>query len=183
MHSFVDEEQVSPYGTECRPKSRCIHPPRTIEVISPTLLIHHMRHPGLDIPAQAVLHTPDISIAHQYDMIAIDAQNAMHHIATAIDPGQYHITHSEGRRLTQDYPFFTSDDKGEHARAADGKRHIDTIIHQTDGLFYNCLIVHIFNFSLQKYTLFARFGKQYSLNNIKGLVESEIFRNFVAKSF
>jgi hypothetical protein len=42
-----------------------------------------------------VFYTSDITIAHQYDLITIDAKDAMHHIATAIDPGQYHITHSE----------------------------------------------------------------------------------------
>ena len=54
-----------------------------------------MRHSGLDILSQTVFYASDITIAHQYDMITIDAKNAMHHIAIAINPCQYNIPHRE----------------------------------------------------------------------------------------
>ena len=54
-----------------------------------------MRHSGPDILSQTVFYASDITITHQYDLITIDAKDTMHHIATAIDPGQYDIPNRE----------------------------------------------------------------------------------------
>jgi hypothetical protein len=52
-----------------------------------------MRSQSLDIVEAAVLHAHDIAIAHQYHLLAIDADHPMNHVSATVNPCEHHVTH------------------------------------------------------------------------------------------
>jgi hypothetical protein len=54
---------------------------------------HHMRDTGFDVAERAVLHPYQVTVTHQYHLLAIDADDTVHDIARAVDPRQHDIAH------------------------------------------------------------------------------------------
>jgi hypothetical protein len=52
-----------------------------------------MRHAGLDVAQQTMLRHSHIAVAHQRDAVAVDADNPVHHIPTAVCPYQHHVAY------------------------------------------------------------------------------------------
>lgn len=97
--------------------------------------INHMRCPCLDVTDATFFCSDDVTITHQYYLVAINMYDAMHHITAAVYPGKYHITDSRISRFLQDDTLFPTDDEREHAVTLDRQRHANSIVHQT-GCFF-----------------------------------------------
>ena len=92
------------------------------------------------IAKQAVLYASNIAITHQHDLVAVYLNDAMHHVAAAVGPGQHHIANPKLYRLLQDYAFLAADDKGQHTTAVDRERHADSLAYQPDGLLQYLIV-------------------------------------------
>lgn len=77
--------------------------------------INHMGGYGLDITERATLRANEISITHQHDLISLDADDAMHHVATCLYPCQYDIAHLRRNGFLKDNALTSADDKRQHA--------------------------------------------------------------------
>ena len=97
------------------------------------LCIHHMCHTSLDVIEDTMFRTHQIAVAHQCDPFTIDADDAMHHIPTAVHPCQHHVAHVNQSRSLQDDALLAPDDKRQHAVAIHGQRHAHAFPHQPDG--------------------------------------------------
>ena len=61
--------------------------------------IDHVVGTSLDMSQHAVFDTADIAVAHERDMLSIDAYDAVHHITTTFHPCQYDVADSRCTRL------------------------------------------------------------------------------------
>ena len=104
--------------------------------------IHHMRHTSFDVTEGTVLRC-QVAVAHQRDAVAVNADNPVHHIATAVNPCQNHVAYVYHSRPSQDDALLATDDKRQHALPLDGKRHSDALSRQPYGFLYNLVVVHL----------------------------------------
>ena len=81
--------------------------------------IHHMRHTSLDVVERAVLRC-QVAVAHQCDVVTVDADNPVNHITTAVNPCQHHVAYIYQQRPMQDNALLATDDKRQHAVAIHG---------------------------------------------------------------
>ena len=90
-----------------------------------------------------MLRACDIAIAHEGNVVAIDADDAMHHIVRTVDPGENHVTDFQLRRLLHDDALLTTDDKRQHAAPVNGEGDAHPLAHQPDGFFYDLFTFHL----------------------------------------
>ena len=121
--------------------------PWGVEIMHLLVGINHMGCLGLDISAQASLGARNIAVAHQYDLVAIEKYNPMHHISAIIYPRQHYVAHFKFGRPLQDDALLATDDERQHAVAIDRQRYAYAIINQADSLFYYVVIFHPFTIS------------------------------------
>ena len=106
------------------------------------IIIDYMRRYGLDVANGATFRASQIAVAHQCHVIAVDTDDAMHHISVTIYPCQYYMPHLRCNRLLQNDALLAADDKRQHAVAIDGKRHAYPLIHQPYGFLYDLVVIH-----------------------------------------
>ena len=95
--------------------------------------IDHIVGTGLDIGQRAVLHTADVAVAHQRDAVAVDTDDAVHHIAAAFDPCQHNIADGWRAGTDEDDTLTTANDERKHAVSLDGEGNAQSVIDQGYG--------------------------------------------------
>jgi hypothetical protein len=59
-----------------------------------------------------MLYASYVAVAHQYNLVAMDSNNAVYYIAASLDPCQYDMPHLEVLGFYKVYALLAANDKG-----------------------------------------------------------------------
>ena len=91
----------------------------------------------------AVLHSCNITVAHQCDGIPVNADNTMHHIPTLFDPCQYHVTDMQFCRFDEVDTLLATDNERQHAISLHREGDAHAFIHEVNGTTDDIIIGYV----------------------------------------
>ncbi len=106
-----------------------------------------------------MFYTTDIAVPLQNNLVAVNTDNAVHHIATALNPRQDNITYCRNNRFDEDDTLLATDDKRQHTTAFHGKSDTQSVIHQGYGTLYDFFIRHLQYLQFTIYNSLTFLGK------------------------
>ena len=75
--------------------------PWGVERVRTVIVAHHMCGYGFNAGSGAMLCASQIAVAHQRNVFAVDADDAVHHISARHYPCQHHVAHLSSVGLLQ----------------------------------------------------------------------------------
>ena len=131
------------------PESGRTTPPQVVDLMSPPVGIHHVRHQGLDIARGTLFRDRQVTVAHQRHRVASEDDDTVHYVVAAFDPRQHHIPDPQVMGFLKDDTLPTTDDERQHTVPVHWQRHAHALPHQSYRLLYDPIIghLHLFTFS------------------------------------
>ena len=89
-----------------------------------------------------MLYGYEVAVAHQKEVFAVYAYNAMHYVFAVVYPCQNHIANLCLCRLLQNNAVALAHNKRQHTPPRYGQRNCNAFVYQSDCFFYDIVTSH-----------------------------------------